>query len=119
MKIHHGQLLLALAALIWVSGCASIGPPLPPSLELPHPPSDLKALRKGDKVTLSWTVPAHTTDRQRARYLGKTRFARSIAAAPVSCGVPVGEVAPPPDFASKEQAAGKKLQATFSETLPR
>lgn len=119
MKIHHGQLLLAAAALIWFNGCASIGPPLPPSLELPHPPTDLKATRKGNKVTLSWTIPAHTTDRQSVRYLGKTRVCRSIDAALVSCGIPVGEVAPPADFASKEQPAGKKLQATFSEIVPR
>jgi hypothetical protein len=119
MKIHRGQLLLAIAASIWISGCASIGPPLPPSLELPHPPSDLKAIRKGDKVTLTWTVPALTTDRQSVRYLGKAQICRSVDAVLVACGVPVGEVATPEDFASKGQPPEKKLQAKFSETLPR
>jgi hypothetical protein len=118
MRIRRGQLLLAVAALIWVSGCASIGPPLPPSLELPHPPSDLKATRKGDKVTLTWTVPAQTTDRQSVRYLGKTQICKNVDAVLASCGVPVGEAPPPVDFARKEQPPGKKLQATFSETLP-
>jgi hypothetical protein len=119
MKIHRGQLLLAVAALFWVSGCASIGPPLPPSLELPHPPSDLKATRKGTKVTLTWTVPAQTTDRQSVRYLGKTEICRSVDAVLVSCGAPLGETPPPAAFASKEEHPGKKLRATFTDTLPR
>jgi hypothetical protein len=118
MRIHRGQLSLAVGTLIWLSGCASIGPPLPPSLELPHPPSDLKATRKGEKVILTWTVPALTTDRQSVRYLGKTQICRSVDAALVSCGVPVGEVAPPVDLASKERPPEKKMQAKFGETLP-
>jgi hypothetical protein len=112
-----GTLLLAVGALVWLAGCASIGPPRPPSLELPKAPSDLRAARKGDKVTLTWTIPARTTDRQSVRYLGKTRICRSVDPAAVNCDAPVGEVAPPADFASKN-AAGKKLTATYTETLP-
>src|ERR1700680_2270808 len=66
------ELLLPLAAMAGMTGCASIGPPMPPSLELPKPPSDLHAARKADQVTLTWTLPARTTARQRLRYLGKT-----------------------------------------------
>jgi hypothetical protein len=117
MRIHRGQLLLAVTGLIWLGGCASIGPPLPPSLELPHPPSDLKAVRKGNKVTLTWTVPSLTTDRQSMRYLGKTQICRSVDAVLVSCGVPVGQVAPPENLAPTESPRRKKLQATFSQTL--
>ena len=36
---------ISLCALL--AGCAQTGPPLPPSLELPKPPSDLHAIRKG------------------------------------------------------------------------
>src|SRR5437868_7893426 len=64
-------IIATLSALL--SGCAQTGPPLPPSLELPKPPSDLHATRKGDKVTLTWTEPTRTTDRQSVRYLGPTR----------------------------------------------
>ena len=113
-----GQLLLAVAALIGLSGCASIGPPLPPSLELPKTPSDLRAARKGDKVTLAWTIPAWTTDRQSVRYLGKTRICRSLDATIEECGTPVGEAAPPADFAARNQTSTKKLAATFTDTLP-
>jgi hypothetical protein len=113
-----GQLLLVVGGLIWVTGCASIGPPLPPSLELPHPPSDLRAARKGDKVKLTWTVPARTTDRQSVRYLGKTLICRGVDAALVTCGVEVGEVAPAVDFPSRKDAGGQKLQATYADALP-
>ncbi len=109
--------MLALGGLIWLTGCASIGPPLPPSLELPKAPSDLRAVRKGDRVTLTWSVPARTMDRQSVRYLGKTQICRSVDAALVTCGEPVSEVAPPTDFAGKRAAGGKKLAATYTDTL--
>ncbi len=120
MKIAKGRLAAAttVAALVWLGGCASIGPPEPPSLELPKPPSDLRAMRKGDKVTLTWTIPARTTDRQSVLYLGKTQICRSVDPTAVNCDKPVGEAAPPADFASKKSAAGKKMTATYTDTLP-
>ena len=115
--------MLAVGALIWVTGCASIGPPLPPSLELPKAPSDLRAARKGDKVTLTWTIPERTTDRQRVRYLGKTQVCRSLEPTVVvpalkECGTPIGDVAPPADFAVTNKTSMKKLTASFTDTLP-
>ena len=68
-----------------------MGPPRPPSLELPKPPSDLRATRKGDRVTLTWTVPTMTTDRQRMRSVGPTRICRGVEPVLKECGSPVGE----------------------------
>jgi hypothetical protein len=116
MRLRLGQLLLAMAGIWGLMGCAQIGPPLPPELELPRAPTDLKAVRKGDKVTLTWTIPARTTERQRVRYLGTTRVCRSVDATLKQCGTSVGEVAAP-DFA-KKQAGGKKLTASFVDVLP-
>ena len=45
-----------------VVGCASPGPPKPPSLQLPQPVKDLSAARVGDSVELRFTVPLRTTD---------------------------------------------------------
>src|SRR3984893_287723 len=128
MKLLLGQRLVAAAALVWVNGCASVGPPLPPSLEVPKAPSDLRAARRGDRVTLTWTIPARTTDRQRVRFLGMTRICRSVDSAVVhpaavdaasrECGTPVGEAPPPPDFAEANKSSGKKLSATFMDALP-
>ena len=51
------------AALVVLVGCASPGPPLPPSLKLPQVVTDLSASRVGDRVVLHWTTPARTTDK--------------------------------------------------------
>src|SRR5580692_6813686 len=116
MKIRQVHFLL-MAALVGLTGCASIGAPLPPSLELPKAPSDLRAARKGDKVTLTWSVPVRTTDRQSVRYLGRTRICRAVDAALKQCDV-VGEAEPPADFRNAEKAsAKKKLTARFVDTL--
>jgi hypothetical protein len=117
MKLLRGQ-WVGLAALVWLTGCASIGPPLPPSLQLPRPPVDLHAARKGDKVTLTWTIPPRTMDRQRVRYLGKTNICRSLDPTTTKCGDAVGQAPPPPDFAKKNEASGPKLTASYIDVLP-
>ena len=45
-----------------VAGCASPGRPLPPSLRLPAPVTDLRAERVGEAVELRWTTPSVATD---------------------------------------------------------
>src|SRR5579863_10782647 len=50
-----------LALGVGLAGCASPGPPLPPSLKLPEVVSSgLTATRVGDEVRLHWTTPART-----------------------------------------------------------
>ena len=94
--------LLALAAL---AGCGSQGNPQPPSLELPRPVNDLKAVRKGDKVLLTWSAPSETTDRLRIKEMGTTRVCRSTAKpAALECS----EAAP----------AAASGAARYTDTLP-
>src|ERR1700688_4035401 len=78
MKCCMPKFLLALGAPLMFTACATIGPPQPPSLELPRPPSDLRAMRKGEHVTLTWTAPSITTDRQKIRSKDPTRVCRGI-----------------------------------------
>jgi hypothetical protein len=118
MRILDCNLLLVLTASIWLTGCASIGPPEAPSLELPKPVSDLRAARKGDRVTLTWTIPARTTERQSVRYLGKTHICRGVAGPLKQCGTPAGEAVPPAEFERAKKSAAKKLTATFTDVLP-
>lgn len=49
--------------LLSLAGCGTPGPPQPPSLHLPGPVTDLAAVRTGDHVALTWTMPKRTTDR--------------------------------------------------------
>src|SRR5277367_6498851 len=52
----------AVLAISGAAGCASPGPPQPPSLKLPEMVKDLTAQRVGDVVRLHWTTPSTTTD---------------------------------------------------------
>jgi len=86
------SLATALAALTLLTACGYPGIPRKPSMNLPVPPSDLTAIRKSDKVYLSWTVPSRTADHLIIKHLGPTRVCRSLNAALSECATPVGEV---------------------------
>jgi hypothetical protein len=118
MRMVTGKLPLALGAALGLVGCAAIGPPRPPSLELPKPPADLRAARKGDKVFLTWSVPSLTTDRQTARNLGPTRICRGSELVLKECGTPVGEAAAPPNRLSQNKTSKQKISGSYSDTLP-
>jgi hypothetical protein len=106
-------LSLALFAPWMITACATIGPPRPPSLELPKAPTDLRATRKGDRVMLTWTIPSATTDRQTVRNLGPTRICRSLAAVLTECGTPVGEAPAQPGVA---QAVPSRPSPVFAKS---
>ncbi len=53
--------------LLFSLGCASPGPPRPPSLHLPENATGLAAARVGDAVRISWTSPLNTTDGDRIK----------------------------------------------------
>ncbi len=73
-----------------LAGCAVPGAPMAPSLGLPKPVADLKAVRKGNTVTLTWTVPEKTTDGELLRKPGKmVVFRDALTSAPAQ---PVSEL---------------------------
>jgi len=55
-------LVPAASLALLIIGCASPGPPRPPSLNLPKPVTDLTAERVGNQVLLHWSTPARSTD---------------------------------------------------------
>jgi len=68
-------LIVALSALL---GCGVPGAPLPPSADIPRFVGDLKAVRKGDSVTLTWTTPTETSDGELIRKPGKMLVQRAL-----------------------------------------
>ena len=112
--------LVGLAALcLMLSSCAQTGMPLPPSLELPKPPSDLRALRKGNSVLLTWNEPTLTTDHETIRSFGPTEICRSTAADITACGTPAATIpapAVPPRRSKKVQSNSTPL--AFTDTVP-
>jgi hypothetical protein len=107
---------MALGAPLMFTACATIGPPQPPSLELPKPPADLRAVRKGNRVILTWTAPSVTTDRQRARSVGPTRICRGVEPNLTQCGTPVGEAAAQP-AAAANHTSSQKVSRSYTDTL--
>ncbi|HKU26746.1 MAG TPA: hypothetical protein VJQ54_14835, partial [Candidatus Sulfotelmatobacter sp.] len=116
MKYSALPLLFALGAMVTLTACATIGPPQPPSLDLPKPPQDLRATRKGDHVALTWTIPNSTTDRQTLRSVGPTLICRGQTEEMKECGTPVGQAAP--GDTTNNGGAKRKNAATFNDQLP-
>jgi hypothetical protein len=63
LTARQGAAAVLFAAAIGMAGCGTPGAPLPPSLNLPERVTDLSAVRTGNQVTLTWTMPKRTTDR--------------------------------------------------------
>jgi hypothetical protein len=105
-------ILSASAALL--VGCGQPGVPQPPSLHLPVPVKDLRATRVGEKVTLTWTVPYETTDRETIRKPGAMRVCRTLTAQD-ECGKALGEV--PAKQGAETSSEEHPLVATFTDTL--
>jgi hypothetical protein len=116
MNNSRRNVLTGLSALLIFTGCGSVRPPQPPSLELPKPPSDLRATRKGDKVTLLWTTPKVTTDRQAAHSFGATRICRTLEHQLEKCGTPIGDATPLPGAG---KSSSQKLTGSYTDQLPR
>ena len=81
------------------------GAPLPPSLNLPVPVTDLSAVRTGPQVALAWTLPTKTTD----KVLLKGNIAVSVCRNETS--VSACSIATTLQFAPG-------AAATFNDTLP-
>ncbi len=108
------QPYLALAVVLCLAGCGTPGAPRPPSLELPRPASDLAAMRQGDQVTLTWTVPRETTDKQNIRHPGPVRVCRAVnTPAMVEC--PQAAELPPAPAAAR---GAKPEQRNYVDRLP-
>ena len=122
MKANLGPFIAPTALCLLLASCAQTGPPLPPSLELPKPPTDLRASRKGDSVTLTWSEPTLTTDRQSVRYLGPTLVCRSVNPDRLQpemtvCGNPI-KFLPPPSEAPQTPGSPRPASQTYTDTLP-
>src|SRR5271155_653404 len=126
MRARLGKFMAPMALCLLLAGCAQLGPPLPPSLELPKPPADLRASRKGDHVTLTWSEPTLTTDRQNVRYIGPTLICRSLDPEITACGTAAATLPAPPASLQKpasrrgaqKPATQHSAPQTYTDTLP-
>lgn len=107
---------LSLSLLVAAVGCATPGAPMPPSLQLPATINDLAAERKGTRVTLSWTEPTQTTDRQNITRPGLTRICRAVNEFPMAqCRDIVKELGPSEIVSATP--AGKRPRVIFEDVV--
>lgn len=119
---HSLGALVSSTFFILLVACGSPGPPVAPSLELPKVVTDLRAMRKGEKVYLAWTVPSHTTDSATVRHLGPTLVCRSLEVAFNQCGIPVGQMSASQLMPTRPKQATTTtpapIQANYVDILP-
>jgi hypothetical protein len=106
-RVHAALLALAagMAAVTTFIGCGTPGAPLPPSLKLPNLVTNLSAVRTGDQVALTWTMPRKNTDKLPIKGNVPVHVCRKEAS---------GRCEPVPANLSFAPDA----KATFTETLP-
>lgn len=73
---------LSAVMALGVSGCGTPGAPQAPTLNLPEPVRDLVAVRTGDQVTLTWTMPRRNTDKLLLKGQIAISVCRSVAGGP-------------------------------------
>ena len=95
---------LAFCAAFALAGCGTPGAPLPPSLNLPQAVTNLAAVRAGDQITLTWTMPRRNTDKM-------------ILKSPLDVRVCRREVSGACETVTKMMLA-PATNGTFAETLP-
>ena len=105
-----GFALLIVASFL--TACGTPGAPLPPSLGVPQPVSDLEAVRTGSTVRLTWTNPRETTDGELIRKQGTVVVYRRLSTE--ASGQRVADVVLKPTL--KEQQPGVKQTVTDSLT---
>ncbi len=109
------QALIAIALLCAeLVACGTPGAPRPPSLELPQPVNDLAATREANRVTLTWTPPRQTTDRQNIRHPGPVLICRGVNTTAMLRCQEVAQLPPAPPPAK----TAKPAQQSYLDTLP-
>ena len=71
-----------LTCALFLLGCGSVGPPLPPLLNIPERSDDLSARQTTEGVVLEWTWPALTTEGMPLRNLSEFAVHRLEVARP-------------------------------------
>lgn len=93
------------AAGLALAGCGLPGAPQPPSLNLPNRVTDLSAVRTGNQVSLTWTMPKKNTDKLLLKADVQARVCRRETSAGACVTAGTAEFAPGAD-------------ASYTETLP-
>jgi len=104
-RFQNAAAAATLFAALLCAGCGTPGAPLPPSLKLPDPVTNLTAVRTGNQVALAWTMPKKNTDKLLIKDEIPVRVCRKEAS---------GACQPVP----ANLTFAPNAKATFTDTLP-
>jgi hypothetical protein len=102
---HAALAFVLLSSGMAIAGCGMPGAPLPPSLRLPDRVTDLSAVRTGDQVALTWSMPKRDTDKVPLKGNVAVRICRNGSATASCSAATTLQVAPQTD-------------GSFTDTLP-
>ena len=91
---RSAALVAALATTVALAGCGMPGAPQPPSLKLPVRVGDLSAVRTGNQVALTWSMPKRDTDKVPLKGNVTVRICRDQSVAAGCSAAATIEVAP-------------------------
>jgi hypothetical protein len=114
MRFLRIKILSCLFVAMLATACGSPGVPIPPSLELPRPVTDLHAFRKGNAVHLTWSTPTQTTEHRNLRRGGTAEVCRTVGAALTNCGNPFAQIPFRP--APRSASANRNLE-TYTDQI--
>jgi hypothetical protein len=118
MKKNPILLVVCSCVLAVAAGCAAPGVPQPPSLRLPATVDNLSAMRKGERVVLTWSPPGETTDHQTMRWPTTTRICRVLNQFPTNvCGEVVHEIKSG-ELATMTPPGTRRPLVSFEDVLP-
>ncbi len=109
-----GAIVILSLVLLFLAGCGTQGAPQPPSLNIAKAVTDLKAVRKGETVTLTWTAPDETTDGALVHHSGKMIVRRTTGE-----GQPVSVITelPLPPAHKSQQSRAEMLKDSISDLV--
>lgn len=105
---------LVLPLVAFMAACGTPGAPQPPSLNLAKPVSDLKAVRSGDEVELTWTVATETTDGAKFRHRGQSKVCAAVDQPRIDQCTPLSTLPTPKD----QKTASVAVQIPTDRTAP-
>jgi len=109
----------ALFCILWLAGCAYIGPPKPPALEIPTPITDLRAAEYGDQILVQFTIGALTTDGLALKSVRTVELRVAGGSSPQVLPVRANGPGPVDDNFPAKDWVGKQVTLTVRATGPK
>jgi len=110
---------LALPGILWLAGCAYVGDPKPPALDIPTRITDLRAIEYGDKIVVQFTIGPLTTEGLALTELKAVELRAAVGATPEIIQVPAKGPGPIDFEVSAQNWVGKPVTLAVRATGPK